>query len=87
MFAATSDIAGSYNVVPDDTANIEEIAHAVMEVCDIHKPIEWLGEEANWKGDNKLISVDNNKLKTAGFEMKYPNSVDAIKRAVKEMRA
>ena len=85
MFAATSDISGAYNVVPDDTANIEEIAHAVMEVCEIHKPIEWLGEEANWKGDNKFISVDNNKLKGAGFEMKYPNSVDAIKRAVREM--
>ena len=85
VFAATSNIFGAYNVVPNDTASIEEIAHAVMDVCNIHKPIEWLGEEANWKGDNKIISVDNNKLKGAGFEMKYPKSIDAIKKAVSEI--
>ena len=85
VFAATSDMSGVYNVVSDDTASVEEIAHAVMDVCNIHKPIEWLGEKANWKGDNKLVSVDNSKLKETGFEMKYPKSIDAIKKAVSEM--
>ena len=35
--------------------------------------------------DFELLSVDNNKLKGAGFEMKYPKSIDAIKKAVGEI--
>ena len=54
------------------------MAYAVMEGCGITKPIKWLGETANWKGDNRVISVDNSRLKSIGWNPKFPKSKDAI---------
>ena len=51
-----------YNVCPDDQINIADVADAVMIGTDIHKPLNWLGEGANWKGDNRIITVSNNSL-------------------------
>ena len=68
----------AYNVVPDNSINIEEVAEAVMEGLNIHKPIKWLGEESNWKGDNKVIQVTNKKLKSLGWNPKFSDSKDAI---------
>lgn len=67
-----------YNVAPDDSVSIEDMAYAVMEGCGITKPIKWLGETANWKGDNRVISVDNSRLKSIGWNPKFPKSKDAI---------
>ena len=50
---------------------------------DVYKNIEWLGEKANWKGDNRLISVDNQKIKELGWIPKY-GSKEAIVKAVRE---
>ena len=72
-----------YNIVPDDEINIEEVAKSVMEGLDIYKEVEWLGDAANWKGDNKLISVNNDRLKNIGWVPKY-NSRQAITQAVKD---
>ena len=68
----------SYNVVPDNSISIEEVAEAVMKGLNIYKPIKWLGEESNWKGDNKLIQVTNKKLKLLGWNPKFPDSKDVI---------
>ena len=68
----------SYNVVPDNSINIEEVAEAVMQGLNIHKPIKWLGEESTWKGDNKLIQVTNKKLKLLGWNPKFSDSKDVI---------
>ena len=68
----------SYNVVPDNAINIEEVAEAVMAGLNIHKPIKWLGESSNWKGDNKLIKVTNKKLKLLGWNPKFPDSRNVI---------
>tara|TARA_R100000008_G_scaffold86427_2_gene79487 strand:- start:1268 stop:2230 length:963 start_codon:yes stop_codon:yes gene_type:complete len=67
-----------YNVVPDDSINIEQVAEAVMDGLQIQKPLKWLGEESTWKGDNKIIKVDNSKLKSIGWKPKFPNSKDVI---------
>tara|TARA_R110000744_G_scaffold40924_2_gene92840 strand:- start:1098 stop:2054 length:957 start_codon:yes stop_codon:yes gene_type:complete len=75
---ATSDVSGSYNIVPDDYISITEVAKSVMEGTGIQKPIKWMGSKANWKGDNKYLICSNDKLKKLGWKLKFPNSYDAI---------
>ena len=77
VLLALSKHTGQYNIVPDDQISIEEVAKAVMIGLNNHKRIEWLGDSANWKGDNKLISVSNKKMRDLGWNPKY-NSRDAI---------
>jgi UDP-glucose 4-epimerase len=84
LLLAMKDTTGEYNICPDDQINIEEVAKAVMTGLEVYREIEWLGESANWKGDNKLISVSNKKLKSHGWTPKY-NSKQAIIRAVKDL--
>ncbi len=67
-----------YNVCPDDQINIADVADAVMTGTDIHKPLNWLGEGANWKGDNRIITVSNKKLRSIGWEPKFPKSKEVI---------
>ena len=81
ILAMSKKTRGEYNIVPDDSISIEEVAKAVMEGLENHKEIEWLGEEANWKGDNKLISVSNQKMRDLGWKPKY-KSKEAIIQAV-----
>ena len=78
------DVSGEYNIVPDDAINIEEVAKAVMSGLDVYKNIEWLGEKSNWKGDNRLISVSNEKMKSLGWKPSY-KSKEAIAKAVGDM--
>ena len=73
-----SDLSGEFNVVPDDTITIEKLANCVMDNFNIHKPIKWLGEGANWKGDNRAIQISNKKLKDCGWNPSFPKSEDAI---------
>lgn len=68
----------TYNVVPDNSINIEEVAESVMIGLNINKPIKWLGEEANWQGDNKFIRAENEKLKSLGWTPKFPDSKNVI---------
>tara|TARA_R110000824_G_scaffold14985_4_gene63360 strand:- start:9843 stop:10781 length:939 start_codon:yes stop_codon:yes gene_type:complete len=84
LLAMRDSAEGAYNIVPDDAINIEQVAKAVMNGLEVYKNIGWLGDGANWKGDNKLISVSNDKLKSIGWTPKY-NSKEAIFEAVRNM--
>mgnify|MGYP003645949273 CR=1 FL=1 len=77
-------VSGEYNIVPNDSISIEQVAKSVMRGLNIDREIAWLGEEANWKGDNRLISVSNEKMKDLGWFPKYESS-EAIVQAVKDM--
>ena len=79
------DVDLEYNIVPDDEISIEEVAKSVMTGLDVYKDIEWLGDAANWKGDNKLISINNDKIKSTGWVPRY-SSREAIIQAVKDSR-
>jgi len=83
ILSMKKDVDLEYNIVPDDEISIEEVAKSVMTGLDVYKDIEWLGDDANWKGDNKLISVNNDRLKSAGWVPQY-NSREAIIQAVKD---
>ena len=78
------DVVGEYNIVPDDAINIEEVAKAVMSGLEVYKQIKWLGEKSNWKGDNRLISVSNEKMKDLGWNPNY-KSKEAITQVVRGM--
>lgn len=80
-----SDVDGEFNVCPDNEITVEEVAKAVMRGTEIHKDIKWLGESANWKGDNRFIKASNEKLKNIGWEIQYPDSSDAIVSVVENM--
>ena len=67
-----------FNVVPDDSISVEEVAEAAMSALEIEKPIKWLGDEANWKGDNRIIKAKNLLLKEAGWNLKFAKSKDVI---------
>ena len=84
LLLAMKSVSGEYNICPDDQINIEEVAKAVMSGLEVYKEIEWLGESANWKGDNRIISVSNSKMKSIGWSPKY-SSKQAIIKAVKDI--
>ena len=85
MIALHSKTNTSYNVCPDDEITVEQVGLAVMDAMGITKPIHFLGEDSNWKGDNRIIRVSNKKLKSIGWKPKYPKSFDAIKAATKDI--
>lgn len=84
ILAMKKETEGEYNIVPNDSISIEQVAKSVMQGLNVQREITWLGEDANWKGDNKLISVDNQKIKDLGWVPKYESS-EAIVQAVREM--
>ena len=85
ILSMKKDVDSEYNIVPDDEISIEEVAKSVMIGLDVHKDIDWLGDAANWKGDNKLISINNDKIKSTGWVPEY-SSREAIVQAVKDSR-
>ena len=84
LLALKKDTEKYYNIVPSDLINIEQVAKSVMKGMGVEKEIVWLGDEANWSGDNNLISTLNTKLKSIGWQNKY-NSKEAIVKAVQEI--
>ena len=85
MIALHSKTNTSYNVCPDDEITVEQVGLAVMDAMGVTKPIHFLGEDSNWKGDNRIIRVSNKKLKSIGWKPKYPKSFDAIRAATKDI--
>jgi len=81
------EVRGVVNVCNASTITIEAVAKAVMEALGISKPIHWLGEGANWKGDNRFVYVRNDRARTLGWEPRFPRSEDAIAQAVKDMES
>ena len=74
-----------YNVVPDNSISIEQVAQTVIDTMDVERDIKWLGEGSNWKGDNRIIRASNDKLKSIGWEPKYKNSSRSVAQAVLDM--
>lgn len=74
----------TYNVAAIQPLSVETIAHMAMNVTGIQKPIVWLGDEANWKGDNRIVKVYTGKLQKT-YWPKYPTSSQAVEQALKEI--
>lgn len=76
---------GSYNVCnePHELVSVERIAEIVKKTMNIDKHVMWLGEGANWKGDNKVLSGVISEMNNAGWNTQL-SSESAIEQAVRE---
>ncbi len=85
--AAMSMFCGTINIAPDDSITVRELAVAVMEGLGIYKPIDWMGDAANWRGDNPRVLVDNTLAKSLlKWRPRYTTSYDAIMAAAREVK-
>lgn len=72
------------NICGTGVVNVQEIAEIVAEEMELQPTIAFLGEGANWKGDNRKLEASNEKAFYLGWQPKYKKSKDAIVAAVKE---
>lgn len=74
---------GSVDICPCDTISIKEVAESCMAGLNIHKPIEWLGQKAGWRGDNEFIWHTNISMVREGW---YPlfSSIEAVTKTANE---
>jgi len=73
------------NICNDDPISVEEVANIIMSHQEIYKDIRWLGDEVNWKGDNKNLHANNylcKQLSKTGFL----NSEDSIRKTLDDIR-
>lgn len=78
-----SHLTGPINIATDDILSVREVALQVMHASEMSKPIRWLGEEANWAGDNRVVSVDNSDALNVGWTPRFRSSRDAVYQAVR----
>lgn len=50
---------GIYNVSTNDSITIKELAEMVMDVTGMRKPINWMGNDYIWQGDNRIVKVSS----------------------------
>ena len=78
-----------YNVAPKDPATVNEIADIVLEQMKIDKSncvYKYTGGNRGWKGDVPIVRLDTQKITDLGWRSSM-NSVEAIRKSVKEMHA
>lgn len=82
-----ASLAGKVNVMPYDAGylSIDSIADLLMQTVGIRKPKKWLGEGANWAGDQKELRVAAEKALFWGFHPEYPSSKLAVLKAAREL--
>lgn len=87
VLAGFSRTTGSLNIGPQDAITVATLAHLAMDTLGVEKPLRWLGEEANWQGDNPVVRVANDRLVSMGWQPAYPTSKQAVVAAFKELGA
>lgn len=85
-FGLNFNICGNVNISTDDVLSTEQLANIIMDELGIKKEIKWLGEQANWCGDNKIVNVSNNTAKALGMNLRFWRSEDAVRHVIREMR-
>ena len=78
-----------YNVAPKDPATVNEIADIVLDQMKIDKSdciYKYSGGNRGWKGDVPIVRLDTQKITDLGWRSSM-NSVEAIRKSVKEMHA
>lgn len=79
------DVSGPVNIATDDCLSVRDVALQVMHASGMSKPIRWLGADANWPGDNRLVSVDNSVALSWGWTPRFRKSHEAIYQAVRDI--
>ncbi len=78
-----NDITGVYNIGNEEPVAVNQIVEEIESFYRQNKAVSWLGESANWKGDNKKVYIDSSLIKHTGFEYKYPTSLEAIRATIR----
>lgn len=77
-----------WNLSPNDSMSVLEVAETVMEAIGIRKEIAWGGSSSVWPGDNPVVKVSGDLARnTCGWKPKYPTSKEAVYQAAKELYA
>lgn len=69
------------NISNKQNLTVQEIAEEVMDAIGIKKPIKWLGNEANWAGDDNRVDVSNSLAYELGWFPLY-TSREAIRKVI-----
>jgi len=85
ILAIDDNIEGTFNICSADTVSVDTIANTLIEHTGIPKDKKWLGEETVWPGDNRFLWADNSRFKKFGFEYDYESSIDAVRKAIKDI--
>ncbi len=75
---------GTYNVSTIEELSVLDIANLIELHFKKNKEKIWLGANANWAGDNRVVRVDSDKLFKAGFNRIYTTSKQAVYAAISE---
>lgn len=81
-FGLETEETGVVNVAPYDSITVLEVANLAMNVLKIQKPIDWLGQAANWAGDNGQVHISSEKMRRLGFRPQYSKSGEAVQAAL-----
>jgi UDP-glucose 4-epimerase len=76
-----------YNVSPVDTTTVNEIAHIVIEACDLklsNVQLKYSGGDRGWRGDVPVVRLNTNKIRNLGWVPVF-SSTHAVKQSVYEM--
>ncbi len=73
------------NISSESLLDVKHLAEIVMEELGILKPMKWLGESANWKGDNRLVRLDCARSRALKWNPQFPYSFLAVQQAVKDI--
>lgn len=74
---------GIYNICTDERLTTEQIIKIIMDALYIKKEYTFLGAKSVWAGDNKFVSLKNDKLRATGWKPLL-ESTGAIRKAVIE---
>jgi UDP-glucose 4-epimerase len=66
------------NIAPDGLLSVKQIAEMVLSKRHSLKNIKWLGNKSIWKGDEQILQVSNNLIKSLGFKFYYTDSFTAL---------
>jgi UDP-glucose 4-epimerase len=81
----SSDVVNIFNLAPDDTISVSEIARIVLEETGLRARIEYTGGERGWPGDIPRQNLDNRRLRALGFSPRR-SSPEVIRQAVRVLR-
>lgn len=81
------EFQGALNVSQSDELSVADLARIVLEELKIDKPIRWLGETANWVGDNRFVRVTPTGMEFLDWDRQFKTSHEAVRYAIKEMES
>lgn len=70
MMGMEKPLDGIYNLAPFGQLYINDIVELIFQRYG-EKEVAWLGAGSNWKGDNKIVGINTDKLRQAGWASKY----------------